>query len=150
MDRTVAVMNTQTAIDVDVPSARAFALISDFSRNPEWQEGMERCAWTSTGPLAVGSTYEQEARFLGKAILSTFQVTELTPGRSVSIESVVSTFPIQVRRWVEPLGPEQCRIHASVSGQPPWYMRLPGMASMVARSVAQDYTRLKALLESAE
>lgn len=142
-------MNTQTSVDVAVPADQAFALISDFSRNPEWQDGMERCAWTSSGPLAVGATYEQEAHFMGKAILSTFRVTELTPGRSVSIESVVSTFPIQVRRWVEPLGPERCRVHAAVQGQPPWYMRLPGMAGMVERSVAQDYQRLKVLLESA-
>ena len=141
-------MNTQTSVDVAVPAQRAFALISDFSRNPEWQDGMVRCTWTSKGDLQEGSTYEQEARFLGKAILSTFLVTQFTPNRSVSIESVVSTFPIQVRRWVEPLGPASCRIHAKVSGQPPWYMRLPGMGTMVARSVAQDYERLKLLLES--
>lgn len=141
-------MNTQTSIDVKVHAHKAFALLSDFSRNPEWQDGMVRCTWTSEGPLREGSTYEQEARFMGKAILSTFLVTQFTPNRSVSIESVVSTFPIQVRRWVEPLGPESCRVHAKVSGQPPWYMRLPGMSRMVARSVAQDYERLKLLLEA--
>ncbi len=141
-------MDTQTSVDVNVSAKTAFALLSDFSKNPDWQDGMVRCTWTSTGAIDVGSTYEQEARFMGKAILSTFQVTQFTPNRSVSIESLVSTFPIQVRRWVEPLGPKSCRIHAKVTGQPPWYMRLPGMGTMVARSVAQDYERLKRLLES--
>lgn len=52
-------MDTQTSVDVNVSAKTAFALLSDFSKNPDWQDGMVRCTWTSTGAIDVGSTYEQ-------------------------------------------------------------------------------------------
>jgi hypothetical protein len=141
-------LHTTTSVDIDCPAADAFAVVSDFSRNPEWQQGMVACRWTSEGGLALGATYEQEARFLGKAILTTFEVTELDPGRSVSIASVVSTFPIRVTRSVQPLGEGRCRVTADVSGDPPWYLRMvPFMGVMMKRSIQGDYERLKAMLE---
>jgi len=137
-----------TDIDIQRPAAEVFDYIADFENNPLWQGGMETCMWTSDGPIAVGSTYEQVAKFMGRPILTTFKVTALEPGRSISIESIVSTFPIQVTRNVEPSGDGSCRVTANVAGQPPLLMRLmPGMNWMVKRSVTQDYARLKELLE---
>jgi len=143
-------MQTTTQIEIDCPAAAAFAYLSDFENNPAWQGGMHACRWTSEPPLRVGSTYAQEASFLGRPILTTFEVVELTPGRSITIHSVVSTFPIQVTRSVEPMSGGRCRVTAEVSGQPPWYFRMPGMAWMVSRSVQRDYATLKAVLEAAE
>ena len=37
---------------------------------------MQECRWTSEPPLRLGSTYDQEAKFLGKAIVSSFEVIE--------------------------------------------------------------------------
>jgi len=143
-------MQTRTRIEIERPAASVFAYLADFENNPAWQGGMHACRWTSEPPLRVGSTYAQEASFLGRPIQTTFEVVELTPGRSVTIHSVVSTFPIQVTRSVEPLSDGRCRVTAEVSGQPPWYFRLPGMAGMVSRSVKKDYATLKAVLEAAE
>lgn len=140
-------MQTTTEIDIACPADAAFAVLSDFARNPEWQGGMVACRWTSPGGLALGATYGQEARFLGRAILTTFEVTALDPGRSVSIASIVSTFPIRVTRSVEPLGDDACRVTARVWGEPPWYLRLPGMAGMLQRSIQRDYAQLRELLE---
>ena len=97
-------MNLLSQIEVERPAPEVFAYIADFANNPTWQGGMDSCRWTSEGPIAVGSTYEQVAHFLGKAILTTFEVTALDPGHSIRIESRISTFPIQVTRTVEPLG----------------------------------------------
>lgn len=142
-------MQTVTTLEIDRPAAEVFAFIADFENNPSWQGGMRSCRWTTDGPIRVGSTYAQEASFLSRTILTTFEVVAYEPGRSISIRSVVSTFPIQVTRTVEPLGGHRCRVTADVQGQPPWYFRLPGMAWLVARSVAGDYARLKRQLEAA-
>lgn len=141
-------METVETVEIACPAEAAFALVSDFARNPEWQGGMVACRWTSPGGLALGATYEQEARFLGRAIRTTFEVTALEPGRSVSIASVVSTFPIRVTRTVDALGPDRCRVRAEVWGDPPWYLRVvPGMATMMERSIRADYERLRERLE---
>ncbi len=143
-------MDTTTEVLVACDAEAAFELLADFSRNPEWQQGMVACRWTTEGGLAVGATYEQQARFLGKAILTTFEVTDLQPGRSVTIRSIVSTFPIEVTRTVEAVDEGRCRVGAHVWGDPPWYLRMvPFMGTMMRRSIAQDYERLKQMLEAA-
>jgi hypothetical protein len=129
---------------------KAFAYIADFENNPQWQLGMVAARWTTPPPRAIGSTYEQEARFMGRRILSTFRVTEWDPPRRVSIESIGGTFPIQVTRAVEPHA-DGCRVSAYVRGQPGclfWFAG-PLLRRMVRNSVRGDYERLKARLESA-
>lgn len=127
------------------PADDVFAYLADFENNPTWQGGMVRCTWD--GPeRGVGATYSQEARFLGRPILTTFRVTALDPGRSISIESIQSTFPIQVTRSVEPDG-QGCIVRAHVRGQPTGLLKL--FSGMVPRSIRKDYAELQAQLESA-
>ena len=134
------------SVEVERPADVVFAFVADFENNPRWQGGMDTCRWTSDTRGVVGSTYAQEAHFLGKRIETHFEVTELESGRSIGIESTVSTFPIQVTRTVEALGPDRCRVTAHVRGQPTGLMKL--FSPMVGRAVRKDYARLKALLES--
>lgn len=132
------------------PAEEVFAFLADAENNPSWQRGMKSCRWTSGGPIEVGSTYEQRAAFLGRPIVSTFVVTDLDPGRSITITTVESTFPITVTRSVEPHGEAACVVRAQVSGDPSKVFRVaePAMRWMVQRSVRADYARLKGLLEA--
>ena len=133
------------AIELERPAAEVFAFVADFENNPRWQGGMKACRWTSDARAAVGATYVQEARFLGRRIETHFRVTAFTPGTSISIESTRGTFPIQVTRRVEQLGEGRCRVVAHIRGQPTGVLRLFG--GMVQRNVARDYQTLKSLLE---
>ena len=138
------------SVDVDRSAQDAFGVLADFERNTEWQKGMQSCRWTSDPPLRLGSTYDQEASFLGRKILTSFEVVELEAGRTVKIASRESTFPIAVTRSVEPLGEGRCRVSALVEGDSSGLFKLaePLMRRMVERSVRADYARLKDLLES--
>ncbi len=140
----------QSSIEIDRPAADVFAVISDFSRNPEWQSGMQSAVWTSDPPLRIGSTYEQVARFLGREVVTSFELVALDPGRSVTIESRQSSFPIRVTRAVEPLSPDRCRVTADVAGEPGGFFRVfgPLLRVVAQRSVRGDYHRLKELLET--
>jgi hypothetical protein len=131
------------------PAAEVFAFLADASNNPRWQRGMVSCEWTSPRPIDIGSTYRQTARFMGRTIRSTFAVTEFEPGRRIRIETIESTFPIQVTRSVTPLGESSCRVSAEITGGPQGWMRsLSGlMARRAQKSVDADYDRLVGLLE---
>lgn len=126
-----------------------FAFFADAANNPLWQEGMVSCLWTSAPPIDVGSTYEQRARFLGRDIVSKFVVSRFEPGRLIEIETVESTFPIQVTREVDPLDPSTSRVRAHIRGGPRGLMRLlePLMARAAKKSIETDYDRLVELLE---
>ncbi len=126
-----------------------FAYLSNFENNPKWQSGMVSAKFTSPGPLQVGSTYSQEARFLGRPVISEFEVVEYEPGRRVKITSTSGTFPITVTRFVEPDEDGGSRVSAVVEGDASGVYRLaePILRSMVKRSVQGDYERLKSVLE---
>jgi hypothetical protein len=135
---------------IDRPAPEVFAFVSDVSNNPRWQKGQVSCRWTSPPPVGIGSTYEQEARFLGRRVLSTFAVVEYEPGRSVTIQTVESSFPIRVRRAVEPIDERRSRVVAEITGEPGGFFHLiaPLVRRLAQRSVDADYDRLKVLLES--
>jgi len=38
---------------------------ADMSKNPTWQKDQVSCVWTSDPLIGLGSTYDEEARFLG-------------------------------------------------------------------------------------
>jgi hypothetical protein len=135
---------------IDRPAPELFAFVSDVSNNPRWQKGQVSCRWPSPPPVGIGSTYEQEARFLGRRVLSTFEVVEYEPGRSVTIQTVESSFPIRVHRSVEPIDERRSRVVAEITGEPGGFFRLfaPLVRRLAQRSVDADYDRLKVLLES--
>ena len=137
-------MDFTHSIDIAKPAKEVFAFVSDASNNPKWKKGMVKCVWTSDEPLVQGATYDQEARFFGRPIVSSFVVTEFVSGQRISIETTKSTFPIQVTRSVESVD-DGCRVTAHIRGQPTGLLKL--FSGMVPMSVRKDYAALKALLE---
>ncbi|MFO7549204.1 MAG: SRPBCC family protein [Acidimicrobiia bacterium] len=135
---------------IDRPADEVAGFFFDAANNPTWQRGMRRCEWVTPGPIGVGSVYVQEASFLGRTISSRFEVTEHSPGRSITIRTVESTFPIQVTRTVEPVDTESCRVTARISGGPGgvWRLFSPVIRRLAQRSVDRDYDRLVARFRS--
>lgn len=144
-------MHMAATREIERPCHEVFAFFSDASNNPEWQKGMVSCIWISDGPIGVGSTYEQTARFMGRAITSTFRVTDYEPDHLIAITTIESTFPISVVRRVETIGEGRCRVSAEISGGPTGAARFlePLMKRQAQKSVDGDYDRLVLLLESA-
>ncbi|MGI9611061.1 MAG: SRPBCC family protein [Acidimicrobiia bacterium] len=143
-------METISEIVIDRATRDVFEVVADMSRNTEWQKGMKSCVWTSEGPIAVGSTYDQVAGFAGRPIVTSFEVSEFEPGRRIRIVSTKSTFPLDITREVEPIDEGSCKVTATVTGEPSGLLKLldPITKHLVARSVRNDYARLKEMLET--
>jgi uncharacterized protein YndB with AHSA1/START domain len=142
-------VSARTSVEIDRPADDVFEFVAEFTNNPRWQRGMRCCRWTSEPPHGVGSTYEQQARFLGKDVRNSFRITALEPGRRVSFESTGGSFPIAVTRTVEPLGPGRSRFTEEVQGDAHGFYRVaePVLQLLVRASIKRDFPRLKALLE---
>ena len=86
---------------------------------------------------------------MGQTILTTFEVTEFEPDRSVTFVSRKSTFHLRIQRSVEPINGGS-RIHAVIEGKPKGLLALLGplLNPIVKKSINRDYTKLKRLLES--
>ena len=146
--RTMARLEIESSAAISAPAEAAWEVVADFSRNPEWQRGMQECTWVTEPPLAVGSRYEQRARFLGREIRSLFEVVALDPGRAITIDTIEGSFPIKVTRRVVPTT-DGCIVTADVAGDAGGFFGLlaPLLRPLVKRSVDGDYARLKTLLE---
>ena len=144
-------VEVRVIVDIDRPPGEVFDFLADMSNNPRWQKGMRVCHWTSEPPLGLGSTFDQEASFLGRKIVSSFEVTEFEPGHRIRIKTS-GTMPIDVTRTVTPTDADGSRVEAIVTGEPSGVIRLGAatIQSLVARSVRNDYRRLKELLESGD
>ena len=138
-------------VEVTRPSQEVFAYISNFENNPEWQSGQIEAKFTSEPPLQVGSTYDQVAKFLGRQIISQFEVIEFEADRKVKASSMAGSFPITFTRVVEPID-GGTRVTAIVEGDGRGFFKLaePLLAWMVRRSVDSDYRNLKQILEKGD
>ncbi|CAN5915486.1 hypothetical protein BH23ACT10_BH23ACT10_06320 [soil metagenome] len=144
-------MQLSASQTIDRPADEVFAFVSDAANNPRWQQGMQACGWTSPPPIGLGSTYRQEAKFLGRPVVTEFEVVEHQPGRSITIQSTSGPFPIRVQRSVTSVDASTSRVEAAISGEPGRFFRLAGplVQRLAQRSVTADYQRLKALLDGA-
>lgn len=142
-------IKVNVSININKPYQEIFAYIANFENNPKWQGGMLEATFTSDGPLQIGSTYEQVATFLGKKIYTTFEVIQFEKDHLIKINSVESSFPITVTRFVEPAA-EGTKVSAIVEGDASKFFKIaqPLLKAMVKRSVTSDYKRLKKLMES--
>ncbi len=101
-----------------------FSYLADMSNNPKWQKGMPTCTWTSEPPLRLGSTYDQRASFLGKKIVSSFEVIEFEQNHKIRIRTTSGTMPIDVTRLVTEPSPGRSTVKAIVTGEPKGVFRL--------------------------
>ena len=144
-------IKVETTVQIDRPSEEVFTYISNFENNPEWQSGQLKAKFTTVGPLRVGSTYDQVAKFLGRQVVSTFEVVEYEPNRKVKASSTSGSFPITFTRMVEP-SDEGSEVTAIIEGDATGFFKLaePLLKVMVKNSVDADYQNLKRILEKGE
>ena len=141
-------MRVEIQIPIERPVEDVFAYITNFENNPQWQNGMVSCTFTTEQPVGEGSRYTQIAEFAGRTIESKFIVTKFIPNERVEFETTESTFPIQIVRAVKPI-PNGTQVEAIITGQPSGLIKLlsPFTGWMMRRSIQADYQRLKDLLE---
>jgi uncharacterized membrane protein len=140
-------IKVETTVHINRPPQEVFAYLSNFENNPKWQSGMREARFTSEEPLRLGSTYEQVASFLGRPVLSTFEVITYESGQMVKATSTSGSFPITFTRMVA-AEEEGTRVTAVIEGDASGFFKLaePLLARFVQRSVGNDYANLKKIL----
>jgi hypothetical protein len=111
---------------------------------------MSSCRWITEPPIRIGSRYEQLARFLGKEVRTTFEVSALEQERLVTITSLPgSSFPLTITRQLNPIGQQRCRVSEIAGGDASGFYRMAEvpMRFMVRHNIVRAYRNLKQLLE---
>ena len=68
-----------TEIEITRPRAEVAAFAGDIDYTTRWYEKIESVEWKSSPPLAVGSRIAFVARFLGRRLAYTYEITGSCP-----------------------------------------------------------------------
>lgn len=142
-------IRVETSVHIERNPDDVFDFISNFENNPRWQSGMVSAKFISQAPLRIGSTYSLVAKFLGRPVISTFEVIEYEPNRMIKAASTSGSFPITFTRIVTPHN-NGTLVSAIIEGDASGFFKLaePILGRMVQRSVEGDYRNLKQILEN--
>ena len=150
--------HADVARDIDVrtetvirrPREEVAAYVGDPSHAPEWYANIDSVEWRTEPPVGVGSRMDFVARFLGRRLAYTYEVTDLVPGERLVMRTAQGPFPMETTYTWQPLDARSTRMSLRNRGRPAGFSRLvaPFLATAVRRANRADLARLRSLLES--
>lgn len=144
-------IEVSTEIEIRRPRPQVASFASDPGNAPSWYENIETVEWRTPPPATVGSRVAFVARFLGRRLAYTYEVTELVPDERFVMATSEGPFPMETTyTWEDiPGGATRMRLinRGAPSGFPALLASLMGPA--VRRANRKDLARLKTILESA-
>lgn len=124
---------------------------ADPSHTPAWYRNIESVEWRTDPPLRVGSQLAFVAKFLGRTLAYTYEITELAPGEKLVMRTAQGPFPMETTYTWQAAGEQDTRMTLRNRGEPSGFSAVaaPVMAAAVRRANRADLAKLKRVLENA-
>ena len=125
----------------------AYAADPDHVR--DWYANIDRVTWETEKPLTIGTRLAFVARFLGRTISYTYEVTDFVPGERLVMATAEGSFPMETTyNWTD-LPDRRTHMTLRNRGTPSGFASLtaPVMTAAMQRANRKDLAALKALLE---
>lgn len=142
-------VDVTTELVINRPVADVADYAADPANAPEWYTNIKSVEWRTPAPIAVGSRLDFVAKFLGRRIAYTYEVTELEPGRRLVMRTAQGLFPMETTYTWEPIDDNRTRMTLRNRGEPSGFSKItaPAMSRAVRRANEKDLARLKTILE---
>ncbi len=136
---------------IERPRAQVASFASDPDNATIWYENITHVEWQSPKPVAIGSRIGFTARFLGRRLEYTYEVTHLEPGARFTMRTAEGPFPMETTYTWEDT-PGGTRMVLRNRGEPTGFSKIgaPMMERAMRRANRKDLDRLKAHLEASE
>lgn len=137
-----------TVIERPIDDVAAFA--GDPSNAPQWYRRISSAEWETEPPIALGSRTQFFARFLGRDLSYTYEITEYSPGEQVAMRTTEGPFPMATTYTWRRVSDRVTHMTLRNHGEPTGFARLvaPLVSIAMRRAMRQDLADLKRLLES--
>ena len=138
-----------TDIIIEAPKDKVAAYAADPGNAPEWYKNIKSAEWKTPKPLSVGSHIAFKAKFLGKELSYTYEITEFIPGEKMVMSTAEGPFPMETTYQWEALDNNTTRMTLRNMGKPKGFSKLfaPFMASAMRRANKKDLQLIKSILE---
>jgi uncharacterized membrane protein len=146
----VPVVDVSTEVTIGRPVDAVAAYAADPSNAPEWYVNIDSVDWKTEPPVKVGSRMEFVARFLGRRLRYTYEITALEPASRLVMRTAEGPFPMETSYTWAPSDDGATRMTLRNRGEPSGFSKLaaPLMAPAMRRANRKDLQRLKSILES--
>lgn len=149
-------MTLVMSVDVVVETVihRPRDVVSAFACDPEnaprWYVNITEARWVSAPGVVVGARAAFVARFLGRALVYTYELSEVVPGERLVMKTAEGPFPMETTYVFSDVD-GGTRMTLANRGAPTGFTSLlaPLLSSAMKAATTKDLARLKALLESA-
>ncbi len=140
-----------TDIVIGRPADVVAAYAGDPSNAPAWYANIGSIRWETAPPLRAGSRVAFKARFLGRDLAYTYEITEFTPASRLVMRTAQGPFPMETTYTWQAVDDRSTRMTLRNRGEPAGFSRLvaPFMAAAVRRANRKDLRKLQAILEAA-
>jgi hypothetical protein len=138
----------EESVVINRPVPEVFAFVSDLENDPPWTKSTA-VRRTSQGPIGVGTTFVQEARFLGLRLHLSCVVVGYEADHSMTVEATAGPLSLDSIRAVEPVGENASKVTASGGGRARGVLRFAErpLAALGAHQLRRQLGRLKQVLE---
>lgn len=75
------------AVTIDRPADRVFSFMADLENAPKWQSGVTESNVISSGPIGVGTQFNETIKVMGRSLNALCVVIEFDPGKKISFRS---------------------------------------------------------------
>jgi carbon monoxide dehydrogenase subunit G len=138
------------SVEINRPAADIFQYVNDISRTPEWRPGVVIRDLTGE-PLAIGSSWSEVTKFLGREMTVSFEVTAMDQDRQCVMKMDGGTVVGDTTWDFSPGAEGGTTATLSFDGHTSGWMA--GLASglmrnQAAKDMKKDLASLKSLLES--
>ena len=142
-------MDVDVVVERVIPVARerVAEFAGDPSNAPRWYANIRSVAWRTEPPVRIGSRMDFEARFLGRPLAYTYEVTELVAGERMVMRTADGPFPMETTyTWETVPGGTLTRLRNR--GTPSGFARVaaPVMARAMRSAMTKDLDLLSRLL----
>jgi uncharacterized membrane protein len=135
---------------IERPIAAVAAYAGDPSNAPDWYRRISAAEWRTDPPITLGSRVTFRARFLGRDLVYTYEITEYEPGERVAMQTSEGPFPMHTTYTWRAVGDRVTHMTLRNHGEPSGLSKFaaPLMAMAMKRAMTQDLGDLKRRLEA--
>ena len=140
-----------TEIAIARPADVVAAYAADPSNVPAWYQNIRGISWETAPPLRAGSRVAFTARFLGRDLAYTYEITDFTPAQRLVMRTAQGPFPMETTYTWTAIGDNSTRMTLRNRGEPAGFSRLaaPFMTMAMKRANRKDLRNLRSILENA-
>jgi len=142
-------VDVTTSIEIARPRQVVAAYAADPDHARDWYANIDRVTWETEKPLGIGTRLGFVARFLGRTLSYTYQVTDFVPAERLVMATAEGSFPMETTYTWADLPGRGTQMTLRNRGTPSGFAGLtaPFMVAAMRRANRKDLAALKSLLE---